>query len=103
VILSTTAFLWACWANRVAHPDVRLAEWHHLYLGILFAGLAVVSRSPALLVVGALVSADDAWQHVRHVTGAVEYVSPLHELFAHYLWPLEPVRWLTALLDRWLA
>lgn len=104
VVLSAAAFLWTCWYSRTAaHPSVRLDEWHHLYLGLLVAGVALVSRRPGLLLIAAVISVDDAWQHLRHVAGAVDYMSPLHHLFARLLWPLEPVQVLTGWLDRLLG
>lgn len=100
VAASAAAFLWACWRNGVVgHPEVRADRWHHLYLGVALAAWGVARRNPGLLVLAALIAADDAWQHVAQVTGAWGYVSPLHRVFAAYLWPLAPVRKLVALLN----
>lgn len=100
VAASAAAFLWACWRNGVVgHPEVRADRWHHLYLGVALAAWGVARRNPGLLVLAALIAADDACQHVAQVTGAWGYVSPLHRVFAAYLWPLAPVRKLVALLN----
>jgi len=100
VAVSAVAFLWACWRNGVVgHPEVRADRWHHLYLGVALAAWGVARRNPAVLAIAALIAMDDAWQHVAQVTGAWGYVSPLHRVFAAYLWPLSPVQKLVALLN----
>ena len=100
VIAGSAAFLAACVMNRtVGHPDVRLDQWHHLYLGLFLVPVAVLRRSPLLMVVAALLVLDDGWQHVQQISGHWTYESPLHRLFAAYLWPLQPVQWLSARLN----
>jgi hypothetical protein len=100
VAVAAAAFLWACWRNgSVGHPEVRADRWHHLYLGIALAAWGVARRNPALLALAALIAADDALQHVVQVSGTWAYVSPLHRMFAAYLWPLAPVKKLVALLN----
>jgi hypothetical protein len=100
VALSAAAFLWACWRNgSVGHPEVRADRWHHLYLGVALAAWGVARRNPGLLAIAALIAGDDALQHVVQVSGDWGYVSPLHRMFAAYLWPLAPVRRLVALLN----
>jgi hypothetical protein len=98
--LATVAFLWACWRNRlIDHPEVRVDRWHHLYLAIALAAGGVLLRKDWLLIVAAVIAVDDAWQHVRHVTGHPDYRSPLWHLFARLLWPLKPVQWLVGILN----
>lgn len=101
---AAAGFLWACWRNgAVGQPDVRLDEWHHLYLGLGIAVAGGVTRRPLLLCLGAAIAADDAWQHLLQVSGAWTYASPLHALFGRYLWPLTVVQRLTAWLNALFA
>ncbi len=93
------AFLWAAGHHPAGGHAVRLDEWHHLYLGLALAGWGAVRRRPWVLVVAALITVDDSWQHVRQVTGDWGYTSPLHHLFAIYLWPRPAVQWLVARLN----
>jgi len=98
--VAAVAFLWACWHNRlVGHPEVRLDQWHHFYLAIMLAALGFWLRKDWLLVVAAIIGMDDAWQHLRQVTGHPDYHSPLFQLFAQMLWPLKPVQWLVGILN----
>src|SRR5260370_13521804 len=101
--LAVIVFALAMWEGALTradgHPsDVRANELHHLYLGLLLI-LATLPlggwRWIATLWIGALLMADDAYEHLRQ---AVEpaFQSPLHQLFAKYLWPLAPVQWLPA-------
>ncbi len=105
--VAAIAFALAMWEGALTradgHPsDVRANELHHLYLGLLLI-LATLPlggwRWIATLWIGALLMADDAYEHLRQ---AVEpaFQSPLHQLFAKYLWPLAPVQWLAAQLNR---
>lgn len=104
ICTATATFLWACWRNGdIGHPDVRADQWHHLYLGVLFAAIGARKRSVTLLLIAAVLSTDDAWQHIRQVLGDWDYRSPIHRLFAHVLWPLAPVQWLAGWLNRLLG
>jgi hypothetical protein len=78
---------------------VRADQWHHLYLGIALAAAGLWLRKDWLLVVAAIITMDDAVQHVRQVTGDPDYHSPLWQLFASFVWPLKPVQWLVGILD----
>ena len=104
VCTATAGFLWACWRNGDGGPpDIRADQVHHLYLGVLFAAIGARRRSVILMLIAAVLSADDAWQHLRQVLGTWEYRSPLHVVFAHVLWPLAPVQWLAGWLNRLLG
>ncbi len=93
----------AALARADGHPsDVRARELHHCYLGLLL----IVATLPlggwrwiATLWVGAAVMADDAYEHLRQVVEPA-FQSPLHRLFARYLWPLAPIRWLAGVGNR---
>ena len=93
----------------MARPDPRRARRRRLHrdrrlsLGVLFAAIGTRKRSVTLLLIGAVLSADDAWQHIRQVLGDWDYRSPIHRLFAHVLWPLAPVQWLAGWLNRLLG
>lgn len=100
---ATVAFWWACLHNPAGLPHVRVHQWHHLYLGLALVPWGIAGRRPWLLVLAAILALDDGWQHVRQVTVDSGYASPLHQLFAAYLWPLAPVRWLVVRLDALLA
>ena len=101
---AAAVFTWACWRGGVVgHPHAQLGQWHHAYLALPLAAAGWWRRSPVLLGLALLMVGDDAWQHVRQVTGAWDYRSPLHQLFAAWLWPLEPVQRAVALLDRLLG
>jgi len=76
---------------------------HHLYLGVLFATVGARRRSVTLMLIAAVLSTDDAWQHIRQVLGDGDYASPMHRLFGHVLWPLAPVQWLAGWLNRLLG
>jgi hypothetical protein len=94
------AFAWACWRGGVlGHPEARLGQWHHFYLAAPLAAAGLVTRRPWLLVLAAVLATDDAWQHVRQVSGAWDYQSPLRVAFAHGLWPWAPVQALVAWLN----
>jgi hypothetical protein len=86
-------------ATATFFATAPLAEWHHFYLGLALAGAAVAWRRPWLFAVATLIMTDDAWQHLRQAAGSPNYASPLHHLFAVYLWPHPPVQWLTARLE----
>jgi hypothetical protein len=78
-------------------------EWHHFYLGAGLAGWAVLRRRPWLLLVASLIALDDGWQHLKQLAGDADYRSPLHQLFALYLWPHPAVQWVVARLDALFA
>ena len=104
LFLAAAAFAVACWRGAIiGHPHAQLDQWHHAYLAVPIAALGWWRRSAALLCVAAVLAGDDAWQHVRQVAGAWDYRSPLHQAFAQWLWPLEPVQWAVKLLDRLLG
>ncbi len=99
-VAAMATFTWACWRNQaIGHPDVRPDRWHHLYLGLALSAVGAWRRRPKLMALGTIVAGDDAWQHLRHVTGAPQYASPLRAAFTHYLWPIPAIRWLTGCLD----
>lgn len=50
-----------------AWGPVRFGEWHHFYLGAAVYIAGAVLGWPLLQLIGALVSVDDAYQHVRQV------------------------------------
>jgi hypothetical protein len=99
VACAAATFVWTCLRKGSAGRGVRADQWHHLYLALVIAAGGAPKRSPILLALAALVAADDAWQHVTQVTADPGHVSPLHQLFATYLWPLAPVRRLVRALD----
>ncbi len=99
IVVATGALLWAASRDGAGGHVVRLDEWHHLYLGLALAGWALRRGHPWLLVVAALIAADDGWQHATQALGDWGYVSPLHHLFGVYLWPYAAVRWMVARLD----
>ncbi|MGH7753031.1 MAG: hypothetical protein ACREN5_09455 [Gemmatimonadales bacterium] len=102
--MAAATFAWAVWYNvGVGHPEVRLNAWHHFYLGVMLGLVGVARRNPWVLGIGAVVTADDAWQHAVHVLGNLTYQSPLHYLFGVWLWPLAPVRWITGVLNAVLS
>lgn len=103
VVGAALAFWWACLHNAAGLPHVQVHQWHHLYLGLALVPWGIAQRRPWVLVLAALLAVDDGWQHVRQVTGDPTYVSPLHQFFAVYLWPLPPVRWLVMRLDALFA
>lgn len=83
----------------------NLREFHHAFIG---AGLVVLGcwlASPTGIFVqllGVVLTIDDTYQHVQQtLNDAVDYRSPLHELFAAYLWPLPWVPPLVRFFDDW--
>lgn len=83
----------------------RLGEFHHAFgaAGLVLLGWALDSVTGHFVqLLGIVMTADDLWQHLQQtLNGYVEYRSPLHRLFARYLWPLPWVPPLTRFLDRW--
>jgi hypothetical protein len=83
----------------------KLNEFHHAFLGVaLVVGGLVLHSVTGIFVqlLGLTFTIDDTYQHqVQTLNGFTAYRSPLHQLFARYLWPLAPVRALTRFLDRW--
>jgi len=69
------------------------AEWHHGYLGLVLILLGWGFGAWWLWAPGLVLVADDAAQHFLGVDP-----SPIHQLYARYLWPLPFVR----RLNRWL-
>lgn len=79
----------------------KMGELHHAYIGVALVGLGF-RFGIVVQLVGLVLTVDDVYQHqVQTLNGFVDYRSPLHQLFARYLWPLPIVRWLTHQLDRW--
>lgn len=72
----------------------RLKEWHHGYLGLL---LCLIPWTPAKII-GLILLADDTLQHVVQCFRPA-YLSPFHQLYAKWLWPMAWVQRLTAWLD----
>ena len=113
--IAILAFLYECVINRIRHirhPDARIREWHHGYLGdIMFAlGLVLVNVAPwtwfdvllstLLVLPGFAFRVDDSWQHWKHTHGEPLYTSPLKRVYTKYLWPLPIIQKLTRWLDR---
>ena len=80
-------------------------EPHHLYWGLIFAGLSLLMPLWALipcLALGLYVAGDDIYQHHRQV---VEYDpcyhSPVHNFYGKYLYKYKVVRWLNEVVS-WL-
>lgn len=83
----------------------RLGEFHHAYLGagLVVLGFFLHSVTGVLVqLLGVVFTADDTYQHqVQTLNAKFGYRSPLHQLFAAYLWPLPFVPPLVAFLDQW--
>ena len=83
----------------------RITEFHHAYIGagLVVLGLLLKSVTGIFIeLLGLVLTADDTYQHhVQTVNERFLYKSPLHQLFARYLWPLPFIQWLVAVLDRW--
>lgn len=83
----------------------HVGEFHHAYIGagLVLLGLLLASVAGIYLqLLGVVLTADDAYQHqVQTLNERYGYRSPLHELFARYLWPLPFMPWLVAQLDHW--
>ena len=72
-------------------------EMHHGYLGILIFILGMLLNFWPLVLVGDIVTADDAEQHlVQDFLDDRTYQSPLHWAYGKYLWPLPWIQKLTA-------
>lgn len=83
----------------------RIGEFHHAYLGVGLVVLGFCLGTVTGLFVqllGIALTVDDLYQHkVQTIDGRFRFQSPLHQLFARYLWPLPAVQWICAFLDRW--
>lgn len=87
------------------HSPFRLGEFHHAFIG---AGLVVLAfwipgvTGIFVQLLGVVFTVDDLWQHkVQTIDGNHRFVSPLHRLFAKYVWPLPWIPALVRFLDRW--
>jgi hypothetical protein len=83
----------------------RLGELHHAWIGagLVVAGFWIPGVTGILAqLLGVVLSLDDLHQHkVQTLDGRHRYLSPLHQLFGKYIWPLPGIPALTRLLDRW--
>ena len=98
-------FILTCLVNKdpIKYPDVRLAEWHHGYMGDLITAAGWALGWWPLVLVGLIPRLDDTYQHARQLEhDEPEYESPLHRFYAKYLWPWPPIQWLSRAMD-WLA
>jgi hypothetical protein len=80
----------------------HLREFHHAYLGALLVLVgAVVGGWVGLVlqILGVVLTVDDLVQHMVQTFGDEDYKSPLHQLYATYLWPRRWVQRLTRWLD----
>jgi hypothetical protein len=91
--------------NEGRPSPFRLREFHHGYAGALLVLVGLQLHGPigiALELVGLVLTLDDLYQHARQTLfGDIEYVSPLHILFAFTLWRIPAVQAATRFLDRW--
>lgn len=87
-------------ASEDKSDDITVAEWHHGYLGDLLQILSwLLPFGLTLSVVGLIFRVDDTQQHIRQRYDP-EYRSPLHVLFAKYLWNIPVVRKIVEFLNR---
>ncbi len=79
----------------------HLGEVHHAYIGALLVLVGLVGGwgGFTLQAVGFVLTIDDLGQHVVQTFGDDDYKSPLHQLYAKYLWPLRWVQRLTRWFD----
>lgn len=102
--LGFTIAMWEAALARAdgASNDIRATELHHAYLGLLVLGMTAplgAWRWIAGIWIGATLILDDALEHLMQLRQP-GYQSPLHRAFARVLWPLAPIRWLAAVLNR---
>ncbi len=75
---------------------------HHFYIGLLFIllGFLLVFSykvwSLILVISGLILCIDDYYQHFN----GQDYTSPIHKLFAKYLWKYKLVRDITEFFDK---
>ena len=79
---------------------VRWNEWHHLYLGVLLAGLGSLLHANWLTITGDVLAIDDSTQHFIQAAFYPAFQSPLHWLYAKLLWPLPIVQKVTGFLNK---
>jgi hypothetical protein len=103
------------WVIRPVHYilffSVRMsfAEWHHLYIGLIFMALGGWMLSAGHLIAGAIFLAlgtwwaiDDLYQHWRQLYEYDPlYHSPVHILYGKYLYRFNVVKAINAFGD-WL-
>ena len=89
-------------ACAFAEPSViHVREGHHGYIGDLLVVVGFMTSHiiglEALIFasIGIIFRIDDSWQHLVQLINPI-YQSPLHRLYAEYLWPLPIVQKLTA-------
>ena len=93
--------------QRVAgmRSPFTLREFHHMHVGLLLVvwGWWLDTTTGTLVqVLGIIISADDLFQHHRQTLGGyVDFLSPLHVLFARTVWRLPVVRYVVQRLDEW--
>jgi len=79
--------------------------WHHFYLGLILCaiGFPLIWMTPVLagclILMGLICIIDDAYQHIRQ-QWEPEYLSPLHQFYSKYLWPMKWVQKLNKLADK---
>lgn len=78
---------------------VKPLEIHHLYIGLLIAGLGNLIKSPVVIGMSDALAVDDSIQHFIQAAFYPKFQSPLHYLYARYLWPMSWVQQLTAWLN----
>ena len=63
-----------------------IKEWHHAYIGQALIIAGILLGLPWLCIVGLVVLADDAWQHLWQLhTANFHYESPLHWLYVEFV------------------
>jgi len=77
---------------------VKPLEIHHLYIGLALVVLGTVFHSTFLAIVGDVLAVDDSVQHLIQVVANPKFQSPIHLLYATYLWPIP---WVQA-LNKWV-
>lgn len=80
----------------------RWRELHHGYLGVLLLVAGLLLEHPWAMGIGALLLADDAFQHWVQLLRPL-YRSPLHRLYGATLYRVPCIRTLNQRLDAWLA
>lgn len=103
---SALAFV-ASIAGGPQRGPLRFDQWHHMYAGAAVCAVGAATGSRWIVRVGAVVSADDAIQHVyQRVNADLGIVSPLHIGYRLTLGQAVPIvklnRWLDSFVGRLL-
>ena len=99
VIAILTAILFVITLAKQTTPVVKAGEIHHLYIGLVLVILGNLISSPFVGVVGDVLAVDDSIQHFVQAAFYPKFQSPIHWLYAKYLWPMKWIQNLTAFLN----